>query len=148
MVMSPLIRPLRAAVWIGAVGAAIAGLVSPCVADGAPPARAAGAAKAADFKIALGVSSVVASDAFMWTLPIEIMNSGATGLYSDSLNCDIERLDPGLPERARHSMLPLWNTPRLAPAVSAGETSNLEMNFPASAERARLTLHYYGHRAD
>src|SRR5262245_27310971 len=79
-----------------------------------------------------GVSLTLASpriesdDAFLWTLPFTLTNSGASGLYSDSLTCDIERLDPGLPEGARRSTVALSGAVRLAATVSAGDNAAFE----------------------
>ncbi|HEX9418215.1 MAG TPA: hypothetical protein VGA81_04120, partial [Methylomirabilota bacterium] len=108
------------------------------------PASAGPASSRDHFSLVLESPNLVSDDAFMWVLRFKLVNSGDVGLYSDSLMCDVERLDPGLPERARRASLPLLGAARVAATVSGADSSIFEVQVPASAERARLTFRYYG----
>ena len=113
-----------------------------------PGAPLAAPAQDQGMSLALASPSVESDDDFLWLLSFTLTNSGSSGLYSDSLSCEIERLDPGLPEGARRSTLSLTSAIRLAATVSAGDNAVFEIRLPASADRAHLTFRYFGHRAD
>ena len=124
-------------------------LLAAAIAALAPAAASAAAAPAPPgIELRLETGTIVADEDFLWPLRFVIVNHAASGLYSDSLLCEIESLDPGLPESARHSLVRLTGAVRLAATVGAEDSGHFELRMPPAAERAHLTFRYFGHRSD
>ena len=135
--------------------AAIAPVACATVASTPSGRTAAGSAPAAPtpatdpgIEVRLETGRIVADEDFMWPLSFVVLNRAASGLYSDSLLCEIESLDPGLPESARHSLVRLNGAVRLVATVGAGDSGHFELRMLPAAERAHLAFHYFGHRSD
>src|SRR5262245_55537340 len=80
----------------------------------APTAPASAAPARGGASLRLLDSTVVAGDDFLWPIRLVIINQGDTGLYTDSLVCAIENLDPGIRESDRHRSVPLPAAAKLA----------------------------------
>ncbi|MBI1798986.1 MAG: prolyl oligopeptidase family serine peptidase [Candidatus Eisenbacteria bacterium] len=103
---------------------------------------------ASDFEFRASRPVFVAEDNFSWVLAFDFHNRSGVGLYTDSLLCDIQDLDAGETGASRHSVVSLWSAARMAESVAAGDSVHCELQMPASIEKAHLTFHYFGHRAD
>lgn len=90
--------------------------------------------------------SIETSEGISWVTELMVVNSLDTGLYYDSLRCDIENLDPpamGGGTRTTMALDFLWR--RAQTSVSAGESHLMSITIPATAERARLTYRFHAH---
>jgi hypothetical protein len=92
--------------------------------------------------------SVWTSEGVSWVTDLLISNPLDTGLYYDSLRCDIQNLDPpalGGGGRTTMALDFLWR--RAQTSVSAGDSHLMSITIPATAERARLTFRMHAHDA-
>src|SRR5262245_10943252 len=81
-----------------------------------PPSR-----RSTDPAAFAAVDSVVEVDEdFNWRVPLRFTNPGETGLYPDSLTCDVEDLDPGETRGPRTAHLDLRVITRLVGPIAAG----------------------------
>ena len=127
-------------------------------APSAATAVATGAAKPADnssdAKLPDAARLVAESDTietgadFNWNVMFDIQNPTASGLYLDSLRCEVDDLDEGESDAPRHVSIDLTRLAKLAPTISAQGSNGIQHSGPAIAERARLTYHLFCHRAD
>ena len=130
----------------GARSAAVA--AKPAIVSSKDAVAGSKSATAQGLELKLGSPMIRSDDDFLWTLQFTLANTGATGLYSDSLICDVESLDPGVVDAARHTRVNLSSVAKLVATVSAGDVAHVDLRLPPTAERARLTFHYFGHRSD
>ncbi|HTM57118.1 MAG TPA: dienelactone hydrolase family protein, partial [Candidatus Udaeobacter sp.] len=107
-----------------------------------------GASIAPGVQLRLETPTVQADNDFLWTLSFTVANTGPTGLYFDSLYCDVESLDPGVADAKRHTRLNLSGAARLIPTVSAGDVAHFAVRVPPPAEHAQLMFVYFAHRSD
>jgi pimeloyl-ACP methyl ester carboxylesterase len=91
---------------------------------------------------------VAASDRFTWSFPVRVVNGMETGLYTDSLICTVEDLDPGRTRAGRTQRLVLNPSIRSLKAVSRLDSAVARYQGLALAERARMTFLLKGHDAD
>jgi len=110
------------------------------------PARAADAPAAQPVLVA-GSNQVEASDDFTWTVPFTLRNPTDRGLYSDSLMCDLDDLDPGQTRAPRHTHFVVPAILQLIRTMSAGDSSIFQVQLRAIAEHARLRFRLYAHNA-
>jgi dienelactone hydrolase len=94
------------------------------------------------------VSQIEATDDFVWNLPFTLRNATDRGLYSDSLMCDVDDLDPGQTRASRHAHFAVPAILQLIQTMSAGDSSIFQCQLRASAEHARLRLRLYAHDAE
>jgi pimeloyl-ACP methyl ester carboxylesterase len=84
---------------------------------------------------------------FNWVVTLQVTNGLESGLYLDSLFCDIEDLDPGETRADRRTRLDLRSLSQLSPAIPALSSNVIQHSGPALAERARLTYSLHCHRS-
>ncbi len=143
IVATSLLSALPASAAKGAASTTAAGATS------APGVTAAVAADINESAVFVAESDTVETGAdFNWNVMFEVQNPASTGLYLDSLRCEVEDLDEGESNAPRHLSIDLTRLAKLAPTISAQGGSGLQHSGPAFAERARLTYRLHCHRAD
>jgi pimeloyl-ACP methyl ester carboxylesterase len=115
----------------------------------AAPAHGATATAAASSPIRARLECVAprveATDDLIWNVPFSLANYGEHGIYSDSMTCDIEDLDPGITHGPRHSRVAIATIGRLVSALSVGDSTVFQVQVRATCERARLSCRLYVH---
>jgi dienelactone hydrolase len=130
-----------------AAAAAFATLLALLVVGTSPAARAAEAAGPAP-QLFSPMSQIEATDEFVWNLPFTLRNLTEHGLYSDSLMCDVDDLDPGQTRAPRHSHFAVPAILQLIQTMSAGDSSIFQCQLRATAEHAKLRIRLYAHDAE
>ena len=85
---------------------------------------------------------VEATDDFIWNVPFALANYSDRGIYSDSMVCMIEDLDPGLTHAPRASRV-VTTMGRVASSLSAGDSTVFQVQVRATCEHARLSCRLY-----
>ncbi len=85
---------------------------------------------------------VEATDDFIWNVPFALANYSDRGIYSDSMTCEIEDLDPGLTHAPRISRA-VTTMGRIASSLSAGDSTVFQVQVRATCEHARLSCRLY-----
>ena len=80
-----------------------------------------------------------------WWFRIYIVNPLSSGLYVDSMSCDVEDLDAGETRTARVQRLDLTGVVRIVPSVSEQDSGSFQFSAAATAEHARLTFRLHAH---
>jgi dienelactone hydrolase len=93
-------------------------------------------------------AKIETSDDFMWSVPFDLANQGERGIYCDSLVCDVEDLDPGVTHASRHSRVVITAVSRLVASLSAGESTQFQIQLRATCEHARIASRLYVHDGD
>ena len=91
-------------------------------------------------------STVETGADFNWTVTLTIENPAPTGLYLDSLFCEVSDLDPGETGEPRTSRIDLTGLVRIAPTLGSEGSNVFQHAGPASAENARLHYRMFVHR--
>lgn len=99
-------------------------------------------------RVELPTYQVKADDMFQWIIPVKVVNHTSGGIYTDSLQMDIEDLDPGETRRPRRVAYADTSVARLLPSVSAGDSGLFRFQGRAFSETARLSLRLYTHGGD
>jgi dipeptidyl aminopeptidase/acylaminoacyl peptidase len=86
-------------------------------------------------------------DNYHWWFRIQIFNPLSKGLYTDSLSCDIEDLDPGETRIPRVQRLSLGGVTEIVRSVSDRDSGHVTFSATAGVEHARLTFRLYAHDA-
>jgi len=155
----PMTRTATAVAILLIVVTSLVGTHPACAAMGAAntatknaPTAAAASAKQKNFAKFTAQSDTVETDADLsWNVMFEILNQADTGLYLDSLRCEVDDLDEGKTDAPRHTSLDLTRLVRLSPTISAqgsNSINSIQHSGPALAERARLTYRLFCHRID
>ncbi len=110
--------------------------------EGAAPAPAPGP------RLTIPVARLQASDPQTWNVPFVVENTWSTGLYVDSMVCEVENLDAGETRAPRRTRFPLLAAAKLLPSMSAGDHRQFQCAVNAPVERAHLTFFLYVHAAD
>jgi pimeloyl-ACP methyl ester carboxylesterase len=88
-----------------------------------------------------------ADEQMLWGTTLRVTNSTENGLYVDSARCVIEDLDPGVTGNPKKYSVTLPGFSIIMPSLSAGQAGDARYQFPATADRARLTYHIHTHSA-
>jgi len=91
--------------------------------------------------------SIVASDVLSWSVPFDVQNPTAYGIYADSLVCLVESHDPGETRAPRTFRLRLPGAERLLPSVSGNDDARFQYEIRACAESAKLTFQLFTHQS-
>ncbi len=115
----------------------------------AKPADALMADKLPDAARLVAESDTIETGAdFSWNVMFDIQNATDSGLYLDSLRCEVDDLDEGATDAPRHLSIDLSRLAKLSPTISAQSNNGIQHAGPAYAEHARLTYHLFCHRAE
>src|SRR5436309_1729154 len=87
------------------------------------------------------------NERFEWWATVQIMDPLREGIFSDSIQCEVEDLDPGETRTDRVQRLSGQDIVRLVPSVSAGDSAAFQFTSFATAEHARITFRVYLHDA-
>ncbi len=98
-------------------------------------------------RLTIAESEIPTDAEFNWSVTLEIVNAGDSGLYLDSLFCLVEDLDPGETRMPRNHTLDLRSLTKLTPSLSAGDGNVIQHTGPATAEHAKLTYTMHCHRS-
>ena len=99
-------------------------------------------------RLSLPRFEVKADDQFRWAIPVMVVNTTASGLYTDSLQIQIDDLDPGRTRRPRRYTTTDTTISRFLPSVSLRDSGVFRYVGSAFSENARLTLTLYSHGGD
>jgi dienelactone hydrolase len=105
-------------------------------------------ARSQEPRLTVESSRIQAGPEWTWNSSFQVHNPYETGLYLDSLGCEVEDLDPGETHAPRKTHLDLSNLMKLVSPVPARESASFQHSTPATAERAKLTFRLLAHRAD
>ena len=83
-----------------------------------------------------------------WSISLEVTNPGGTGLYLDSLWCEVQDLDPGETRAERNTRIDLSGVLKMLSSIPAQDSTVFQHAGPAAAEHARLTYTLLAHRMD
>ena len=112
IVATSLLSALPASAAKGAASTTATGATS------APGVTAAVAADINETAVFVAESDTVETGAdFNWNVMFEIQNPASTGLYLDSLRCDVQDLDEGESNAPRHLSIDLTRLAKLAPTT-------------------------------
>ena len=112
----------------------------------APPACAQGPGGATPEFVALE-PAVPTSEDLHWEVRFTLRNPLPTGLYMDSLWCDVEDLDPGQTRTPRVTRMDMQQLLGLVADLSPGEGTAFQFESPSTVEQGRLTFHLLAHDA-
>lgn len=93
------------------------------------------------------VDTVETGADFTWTVTLHLQNPGESGLYVDSLFCEIEDTDPGQTRAERTTFADLTRLVRGNASIEAAGHMVVQHASPALAESARLRYTMHVHRA-
>jgi predicted esterase len=96
----------------------------------------------------LSPARIEATEDLAWNLDFKLINDLDTGVYADSLVCDVEDLDPGETRELRRQSFLAPAVPKLMPSVSAHDSGGFQYRLFASAEHARITCRLFMHPPD
>lgn len=88
-----------------------------------------------------------ANDQFNWDLSLRLVNGLDVGIYSDSVTCVFEDLDPGETRAPRRRPLTVGALARILGSISAGDSASVEFAGVEQAEHSRLTFRAHVHTA-
>ena len=91
--------------------------------------------------------SLFATEGLAWSVPFEIRNPTAYGIYADSLECEVESLDPGETRQPRTARMLLPGASTLISSLSGNTVAPFQYEMRAMAEHARLTFRLYTHQS-
>lgn len=91
--------------------------------------------------------SLFATEGLAWSVPFEIRNPTAYGIYADSLECEVESLDPGETRESRRFRMLLPGASTLISSLSGNTAAPFQYEMRATAEHARLTFRLYTHQS-
>ena len=88
-----------------------------------------------------------ADDQLLWGATLRVTNPTENGVYIDSARVMVEDLDLGVTGKPKTYAVPMTGFPLIMPSLSAGQAGEARYQFPASADRARLTYHLFARSA-
>ncbi len=114
---------------------------------GVSPVRARPAAPAGPSMIIHERQTTATTD-FRWVVTLHFRNSTPQGVYTDSLTCVAEDLDPGITRGPRTRNIPINFVKRQVPALGTQDSTVMAFSYNALYEHARLVFRFYTHDQD
>jgi pimeloyl-ACP methyl ester carboxylesterase len=104
-------------------------------------------AMAGEVRIELPTSPVRSNDQFQWVIPIRVVNSLDSGVYVDSVICEIEDRDPGV-TRAGRRMRGISYRLKNVRGLARADSVLVQYTAPAVVENGRLQFKLYSHTTE